>query len=104
MKKVSPVVLKSSPNPTMNESHVSSSHTGENDAAPTLKKPLSPKEFMVSRAARISSQPFHNSDLDDWGVLTAISSNACKHQQVSSNMSLFHSFLLFVSVTLHSPF
>ncbi|KAL6964981.1 hypothetical protein U1Q18_036037 [Sarracenia purpurea var. burkii] len=81
MEKVSPVVLKPSPNPNKNESQVSSSHPGDNDASPTPKKPPSPKEFMVSVAARISSQPLPNSDPDVWGVLTAISPNARKRQQ-----------------------
>ncbi|XP_057499038.1 LOW QUALITY PROTEIN: protein CROWDED NUCLEI 3-like [Actinidia eriantha] len=63
--------------------HVSSSsHAADgNDASLPFKKPLSPKEFIVSVALKIASQPLQNSDPKVWGVLTAISSNACKRQQ-----------------------
>ncbi|KAL6964978.1 hypothetical protein U1Q18_036034 [Sarracenia purpurea var. burkii] len=104
MKKVSRVVLKPCPNPNKNESHVNSSLPDDNDASLTPKKPPSPKEFMVSVAVRISSQPLPNFDPDVWGVLTAISPNVRKRQHHSSNVCLFHSFLQFVSVTFHSPF
>ncbi|KAL6964980.1 hypothetical protein U1Q18_036036, partial [Sarracenia purpurea var. burkii] len=76
MEKVSPVVLKPSPNPNKNESQVSSSHPGDIDASPMPKKPLSPKEFMVSVATRISSQSLLDSDPSVWGVLNPISPNA----------------------------
>ncbi|GFY92436.1 SMAD/FHA domain-containing protein [Actinidia rufa] len=66
-------------------SHVSSSsHAADcSDASPPFKKPLSPKEFIVSVASKIASQPLQNSDPKVWGVLTAISSNARKRQQYS---------------------
>ncbi|XP_057980290.1 uncharacterized protein LOC131166072 isoform X2 [Malania oleifera] len=53
----------------------------ENDASPSTKKPVSPKEFILSVATKISSQPLQSSDPDVWGVLTAISSNARKRHQ-----------------------
>uniref|UniRef100_A0A2P2J5X1 FHA domain-containing protein n=2 Tax=Rhizophora mucronata TaxID=61149 RepID=A0A2P2J5X1_RHIMU len=45
------------------------------------KKPMSPKEFILSVASNISSQPLTNPDPDVWGVLTAISNNARKRHQ-----------------------
>ncbi|XP_021692821.2 uncharacterized protein LOC110673899 isoform X2 [Hevea brasiliensis] len=44
-------------------------------------KPLSPKEFILSVASNISSQPLTNPDPNVWGVLTAISNNARKRHQ-----------------------
>ncbi|KAJ8756339.1 hypothetical protein K2173_025151 [Erythroxylum novogranatense] len=43
--------------------------------------PVSPRDFIVSVAFKISSQPLSNSDPDVWGVLTAISTNARKRHQ-----------------------
>lgn len=45
-------------------------------------KPLSPREFVLSVASKIASQPLQNFDSNVWGVLTAISGNARKRQQV----------------------
>ncbi|KAG7018955.1 hypothetical protein SDJN02_20832, partial [Cucurbita argyrosperma subsp. argyrosperma] len=44
-------------------------------------KPLSPREFVLSVASKIASQPLQNFDSNVWGVLTAISGNARKRQQ-----------------------
>ncbi|KAI9080017.1 hypothetical protein K1719_038082 [Acacia pycnantha] len=49
------------------------------DTSPT--KPSSARDFIVSVAANIASQPFQNFDPGVWGVLTAISNNARKRQQ-----------------------
>ncbi|THG07850.1 hypothetical protein TEA_014254 [Camellia sinensis var. sinensis] len=79
-----PLAPKPSPNPKDEAriiSQASSSNPDDNDASPSPKNPLSPKEFIVSVAAKISSQPLQNSDPDVWGVLTAISNNARKRQQ-----------------------
>nr|AZL19389.1 transcription factor MYB18 [Diospyros kaki] len=78
-----PVASKPSPNPREVVSQVSSSHpNNDDDTSPQPKKPPTPKEFIVSVAARISSQPLQNSfDPNVWGVLTAISNNARKRHQ-----------------------
>ncbi|KAL9234394.1 hypothetical protein vseg_009273 [Gypsophila vaccaria] len=57
-------------------SQTSSSHPKEQ-----LKKPASPKDAILAVASRVASQPLPCSDLDVWGVLTAISSNARKRSQ-----------------------
>ncbi|XP_028776820.1 myosin-11 isoform X2 [Neltuma alba] len=49
------------------------------DTSPT--KPASPKDFIISVASKIASQPLQNFDPSVWGVLTAISNNARKRQQ-----------------------
>ncbi|KAL7258799.1 hypothetical protein ACSBR1_004829 [Camellia fascicularis] len=79
-----PLAPKPTPNPKDEAriiSQASSSHPDDNDASLSPKNPLSPKEFIVSVAAKISSQPLQNSDPNVWGVLTAISNNARKRQQ-----------------------
>lgn len=66
-------------------------------------KPLSPREFIISVASKIASQPLQNFDSNVWGVLTAISGNARKRQQVfvipSSSVTLvtdhLHVFMVF---------
>ncbi|KAK8565887.1 hypothetical protein V6N13_020962 [Hibiscus sabdariffa] len=58
-----------------------SSQPKQNDASSPSKLPLSPKQFIVSTAANISSQPLPTNDPNVWGVLTAISNNARKRQQ-----------------------
>ncbi|KAF7825988.1 myosin-9 isoform X2 [Senna tora] len=50
-----------------------------NDTSPS--KPSNPREFILSVASKIASQPLQNSDPNVWGVLTAISNNARKRQQ-----------------------
>ncbi|GMH00574.1 hypothetical protein Nepgr_002413 [Nepenthes gracilis] len=72
-----------------NEAHIvsqtSSSHPVVNnqpaEPSPPAKKPLTPKEAILSVASRIASQPLPCSDPDVWGVLTAISNNARKRIQ-----------------------
>ncbi|GMI99060.1 hypothetical protein like AT2G45460 [Hibiscus trionum] len=49
--------------------------------SPPSNRPLSPKQFIVSVAANISSQPLPTYDPNVWGVLTAISNNARKRPQ-----------------------
>ncbi|GAB4861877.1 hypothetical protein Ancab_037132 [Ancistrocladus abbreviatus] len=51
------------------------------EPSPSAKKPLSPKEAILSVAQRIASQPLPCSDPDVWGVLTGISDNARKRLQ-----------------------
>lgn len=72
---------KPSPSPV---SQTSSSHQppilDPDDTPPN--KPLNPKEFILSVASKLSSQPLNNPDPNVWGVLTAISSNARKRRQV----------------------
>ncbi|KAK9273592.1 hypothetical protein L1049_018402 [Liquidambar formosana] len=74
-----PVDPKAKPSPV---SETSSSNRHHNEPSPPPpKKPSSPKEFILSVASKISSQPLQNSDPHAWGVLTAISTNARKRQQ-----------------------
>ena len=81
-----PLATNSSQNPKdearMSQVSSSSNAADGNDASPPFKKPLSPQEVIVSVAVKIASQPLQNSDPKVWGVLTAISSNARKRQQV----------------------
>ncbi|KAK8693448.1 hypothetical protein V6N13_071032 [Hibiscus sabdariffa] len=58
-----------------------SSQPKQIDTSPPSKFPFSPKQFIVSTAANISSQPLPTNDSNVWGVLTAISNNARKRQQ-----------------------
>lgn len=51
-------------------------------------KPQSSKDFIISVAAKISSQSLQNFDPEVWGVLTAISNCARKRRQVP--ISIFH--------------
>ncbi|XP_071932533.1 uncharacterized protein [Coffea arabica] len=90
-----PIASKPSPNlkkdqsPATVNSQSSSSHPmnntcankNANDDSTPPKNPLTPKEFIVSVAAKIASQPLHYSDPGVWGVLTAISETARKRQQ-----------------------
>ncbi|XP_012083552.1 uncharacterized protein LOC105643102 isoform X1 [Jatropha curcas] len=75
-----PFCSKPSPSPV---SQTSSSHPppGSNPDEISPKKPLSPKEFILSVASKIASQPLTNPDPNVWGVLTAISNNARKRHQ-----------------------
>ncbi|KAK8509583.1 hypothetical protein V6N12_001671 [Hibiscus sabdariffa] len=57
------------------------------DGSPPSKPPLSSKQFIVSVAANISSQPLPTYDPNVWGVLTAISNNARK-RPLGMNMLL----------------
>ncbi|VVB03461.1 unnamed protein product [Arabis nemorensis] len=52
----------------------------QNDAA-TPSPAMNSKDFIVSVAANIASQPLQNYDSNVWGVLTAISNNARKRRQ-----------------------
>ncbi|KAJ4727100.1 SMAD/FHA domain-containing protein, putative isoform 1 [Melia azedarach] len=71
-----------SPSPIENVSQTSSSHPNhQNPNHTSPKKPLSPKDFVISVAANYASQPLQNYDPDVWGVLTAISNNARKRHQ-----------------------
>ncbi|MED6181802.1 hypothetical protein PIB30_022688 [Stylosanthes scabra] len=46
------------------------------------QQPLNPRDFILSVASKIASQPLHNTpDPHVWGVLTAISNNARKRTQ-----------------------
>ncbi|XP_065859446.1 uncharacterized protein [Euphorbia lathyris] len=45
------------------------------------KKTLNPKQFIISVASKIASEPFINLDTNVWGVLTAISNNARQRHQ-----------------------
>ncbi|KAL1223614.1 hypothetical protein V5N11_019350 [Cardamine amara subsp. amara] len=53
--------------------------TNQKDASPSPS--LNSKNFILSVAANIASQPLQNYDSNVWGVLTAISSNARKRRQ-----------------------
>ncbi|KAL5863652.1 hypothetical protein ACOSQ3_001166 [Xanthoceras sorbifolium] len=70
------------PSPKDNVSQTSSSQPPQKPPSDTSpKKPLSPKDFVVSVAASYASQPLQNYDPNVWGVLTAISNNARKRSQ-----------------------
>lgn len=68
-----------------------------------LPPPPTPREFILSVASKIASQPLQNYGSNVWGVLTAISDNARKRQQVSvhpllekkSDFSTLHSDVIF---------
>ncbi|GAB4844384.1 hypothetical protein Ancab_037749 [Ancistrocladus abbreviatus] len=66
-------------------SRTGSSHPAVNSEAdepsPSAKKPPSQKEAILSVAQRIASPSLPCSDLDVWGVLTAVSNNARKRIQ-----------------------
>ncbi|XP_024010875.1 uncharacterized protein LOC18015717 isoform X2 [Eutrema salsugineum] len=51
----------------------------KNDASPAPS--MNSKDFIISAAANIASQPLQNYDSNVWGVLTAISNNARKRRQ-----------------------
>ncbi|KAF9668856.1 hypothetical protein SADUNF_Sadunf14G0046800 [Salix dunnii] len=51
------------------------------DNASPEKQPQTPKDFILSVASKLSSQPLTNPDPNVWGVLTAISNNARKRSQ-----------------------
>ncbi|EOA26547.1 hypothetical protein CARUB_v10022606mg [Capsella rubella] len=51
----------------------------QSDASPSPS--LNSKDFIVSAAAKIASQPLQNYEFNVWGVLTAISSSARKRRQ-----------------------
>ncbi|CAH2057867.1 unnamed protein product [Thlaspi arvense] len=53
----------------------------QNDASPSPSPSVNSKDFIVSVAANIASQPLQNYDSNVWGVLTAISNNARKRRQ-----------------------
>ncbi|GMI98338.1 hypothetical protein like AT2G45460 [Hibiscus trionum] len=80
-KSETPICSKPSPIPKDIASHSPSSQPKQNDTSPPCKVPPSPKQFIVSAAANISSQPLPTNDPNVWGVLTAISNNARKRQQ-----------------------
>ncbi|KAK8570463.1 hypothetical protein V6N13_003141 [Hibiscus sabdariffa] len=65
------------------ETSDSSKHNQSTKAhnSPPSKRPLSPRQFIVSVAAKVSSQPLPTYDPNVWGVLTAISNNARKRPQ-----------------------
>lgn len=52
----------------------------QDDASPK-NQPQTPKDFILSVASKLSSQPLTNPDPNVWGVLTAISNNARKRAQ-----------------------
>ncbi|XP_021279972.1 myosin-9 isoform X2 [Herrania umbratica] len=76
-----PISLKPRPSPKDHASQSATSRPEQNDASSRSKVPLSPKQFIVSVAANISSQPLPTYDPNVWGVLTAISNNARKRPQ-----------------------
>ncbi|XP_022757115.1 early endosome antigen 1 isoform X2 [Durio zibethinus] len=76
-----PFSSKPSPNPKENVSQPASSQLKQNDTSPPSNVPLSPKQFIVSVAANISSQPLPTYDPNVWGVLTAISNNSRRRHQ-----------------------
>ncbi|XP_007052024.2 PREDICTED: CAP-Gly domain-containing linker protein 1 isoform X1 [Theobroma cacao] len=76
-----PISLKPSPMPKDHDSQSATSRPKQNDASSRSKVPLSTKQFIVSVAANISSQPLPTYDPNVWGVLTAISKNARKRPQ-----------------------
>ncbi|WRX10173.1 Forkhead-associated (FHA) domain - like 4 [Theobroma cacao] len=76
-----PISLKPSPMPKDHDSQSATSRPKQNDASSRSKVPLSAKQFIVSVAANISSQPLPTYDPNVWGVLTAISKNARKRPQ-----------------------
>ncbi|XP_039011981.1 early endosome antigen 1 isoform X2 [Hibiscus syriacus] len=80
-KSETPISSKPSPSPKDIVSHSPSSQPKKNDTSPPSKVSLSPKQFIVSAAANISSQPLPTNDPNVWGVLTSISNNARKRQQ-----------------------
>ncbi|KAJ9680763.1 hypothetical protein PVL29_019931 [Vitis rotundifolia] len=53
----------------------------QDDVAASATKPQSSKDFIISVATKISSQPLQNFDSEVWGVLTAISNCARKRRQ-----------------------
>ena len=55
-------------------------NSSQNDASASPS--MNSKDFIVSVAANIASQPLQNYDSNVWGVLTAISNNARKRRQV----------------------
>jgi len=59
--------------------------SSQNGASPSPS--LNSKDFIVSAAANIASQPLQNYDSNVWGVLTAISSNARKRRQVCFSLT-----------------
>ncbi|KAF8052006.1 hypothetical protein N665_1631s0005 [Sinapis alba] len=71
--KIASGTSKTSPNKA---SRISSSL---NDPSPSPS--MNSKDFIVSVAANIASQPLQNYDSNVWGVLTAISNNARKRRQ-----------------------
>ncbi|KAL4368748.1 hypothetical protein GQ457_05G000320 [Hibiscus cannabinus] len=64
-----------------NVPQTASAQPNQPDNSPPSKRPLSPRQFIVSVAANISSQPLPTYDPNVWGVLTAISNNARKRPQ-----------------------
>ena len=54
----------------------------QDDVTASATKPQSSKDFIISVATKISSQPLQNFDPEVWGVLTAISNCARKRRQV----------------------
>lgn len=55
-------------------------NNSQTDATPSPS--MNSKDFIVSAAAKIASQPLQNYDSNVWGVLTAITNNARKRRQV----------------------
>lgn len=53
----------------------------QDDVTASATKPQSSKDFIISVATKISSQPLQNFDPEVWGVLTAISNCARKRRQ-----------------------
>ncbi|XVF73377.1 hypothetical protein PTKIN_Ptkin12aG0197100 [Pterospermum kingtungense] len=76
-----PISSKPSPSSKDNVSQSASSQPKQPDTSPPSKLPPSPRQFIVSVAANISSQPLPTYDPNVWGVLTAISNNARKRHQ-----------------------
>ena len=60
-------------------------HPAQDDVTAPATKPQSSKDFIISVAAKISSQPLQNFDPEVWGVLTAISNCARKRRQVPTS-------------------
>ncbi|KAJ4892377.1 SMAD/FHA domain-containing protein [Raphanus sativus] len=54
-------------------------NNSQTDATPSPS--MNSKDFIVSAAAKIASQPLQNYDSNVWGVLTAITNNARKRRQ-----------------------
>lgn len=57
----------------------------QDDVTASATKPQSSKDFIISVATKISSQPLQNFDPEVWGVLTAISNCARKRRQVPTS-------------------
>ncbi|XP_010544663.1 PREDICTED: myosin-11 isoform X2 [Tarenaya hassleriana] len=84
-KKITSAATKRSPD----ANDAVSGNNNPNDASPPQPKvSLNPKDFIISVASNIASQPLQNYEPNVWGVLTAISSNARKRRQQGINILL----------------